>query len=604
LYSISYNPAEKTTGFTLGNGVVETLSYDANTLQMTGVQATNGSTTLMNLSYGFSAAAGTMGTGTIGGATGQLVSVSGTVNGQTESAAYTYDLNRRITSATQTSNGQSAGRGYTWDVFGNRLTETDTIAQAQIQSFTMQQAGGVTTNRIASVNINGTNYSYSYDSNGNILADGTGNTYTYDAENRLVSVSGSVSIQNSYDFQNRRIINTESGNTTHYVWQGNQVLAEMNGTNGAASIDYVLFGAGFIAKIQASGAVSYLLSDGRNERLRVDSSGLVQGVMGTLPFGEDFAESGSQENHHFTTYDRDPLVGLDYAVNRHYGSITGRFLSTDPDGASGRAENPQSWNRYAYAGNDPVNNSDALGLDGSTDNVGYWFNQVFSVLFAAMAGAFDFGPHGELQGTDSGNDNNSQHGAKPTCGMGILGFAGLLDDDELATAQAVFAESSSVATVAGQTDMVAIAFVILNRTWYLNVPGLTDTHGFGPKGATTRQVLGARDPTVQFPEFDASGNLQGGAKKRYDDALASDPSSAECLQMYASYATVYGISLGQLQDPNQSVGGSWYFGQHDYTSPGQECRDCSAGIPLPGTRHYFYTFPYQNYTGGTKSPYE
>jgi len=50
---------------------------------------------------------------------------------------------------------------------------------------------------------------------------------------------------------------------------------------------------------------------------------------------------------------------LDYADQRYYASTMGRFLTVD----SGIADlaNPQSFNRYAYASNDPVNGFDPTG---------------------------------------------------------------------------------------------------------------------------------------------------------------------------------------------------------------------------------------------------
>jgi len=92
----------------------------------------------------------------------------------------------------------------------------------------------------------------------------------------------------------------------------------------------------------------------------VNSTGVVQGAMGTLPFGEDFAESGTQEKHRFTTYDRDSGTGLDYALNRTYAPVTSRFSRVDPEAA--RPSSPQSWNRYAYVAGDPVNSGDPTGL--------------------------------------------------------------------------------------------------------------------------------------------------------------------------------------------------------------------------------------------------
>src|SRR5882757_7632071 len=62
-----------------------------------------------------------------------------------------------------------------------------------------------------------------------------------------------------------------------------------------------------------------------------------------------------------TAYFRDSETGLDYAVNRYHQSGMGRFLSVDPYKASGGPASPASWNRYAYAGGDPVNLYDPTG---------------------------------------------------------------------------------------------------------------------------------------------------------------------------------------------------------------------------------------------------
>jgi RHS repeat-associated protein len=56
------------------------------------------------------------------------------------------------------------------------------------------------------------------------------------------------------------------------------------------------------------------------------------------------------------------LNGLDYANQRYYSSVVGRFLSPDPYGGSMNIANPQSFNRYSYAADDPVNDNDPTGL--------------------------------------------------------------------------------------------------------------------------------------------------------------------------------------------------------------------------------------------------
>lgn len=60
------------------------------------------------------------------------------------------------------------------------------------------------------------------------------------------------------------------------------------------------------------------------------------------------------------------MLGLDYAKNRYSSYTLGRFLTPDPyianNGSSGNPTDPGSWNRYAYAGGDPANFVDPLGL--------------------------------------------------------------------------------------------------------------------------------------------------------------------------------------------------------------------------------------------------
>jgi RHS repeat-associated protein len=350
---IGYNSAEQVTGWTLGNSVVEGFGYDTNRLQMTSQSATRSGTTLLSLNYSYSALAGQNGTGSTAGNAAQLMSVSGTINGAAESAGYSYDLQGRLATSSQTSNGASAQRRYAYDRWGNRTTAWDAVTGGnQIQTVTLQQSGGVPTNQIATVNAVG----FSYDAAGNVTNDGS-HSYTFDAENRVVSIDGGAA-QYSYDHRNWRVKKIASGATTHYVWEGGQVLAEHN-SGGGNLVDYVYAGGKMIAKV-ASGSTQYFISDRLSVRMTVDSSGNVIGRQAHLPFGEDFAESGNQEKHHFTTYERDGESGLDYAVNRYDASNIGRFNQVDP--IRGNMTNPQSLNRYAYVANDPINSTDPQGL--------------------------------------------------------------------------------------------------------------------------------------------------------------------------------------------------------------------------------------------------
>jgi RHS repeat-associated protein len=55
----------------------------------------------------------------------------------------------------------------------------------------------------------------------------------------------------------------------------------------------------------------------------------------------------------------DPDLGLYYLRARYYNSLTGRFLSRDPE--AGKPVDPKTLHKYLYAGGDPVNRIDPSG---------------------------------------------------------------------------------------------------------------------------------------------------------------------------------------------------------------------------------------------------
>lgn len=374
LSSVTYNSIGQMTGDLLGNGVTEGFSYDPNRMQLTSQTATQSGGTqngLMNLAYGYNAQAGQMGAGTMAGNAGQLLLVSGTLGGTTgiggqgqnavESASFTYDNVGRIVTSNQTSNGSSTQRRFAYDRWGNRTGVWDaTNGGNQIQSVVLQQSGGVPTNQITSVTNSGTTLTYSYDAAGNVSNDGVHN-YTYDAENRLVGVAGGTTASYAYDQRNQRYKKTVGSSVTHYVWQSGQVLAEHNGSTGSVITDYIYSGSRMVAKVTGGLLTNYILNDRLSARLTLDTSGNVVGRQAHLPFGEDFAESGTQQKQHFTSYEREGESGTDYAINRQYNQGLGRFMRVDS--MSGSIAVPQSLNRYAYAKNDPINRTDPTGLD-------------------------------------------------------------------------------------------------------------------------------------------------------------------------------------------------------------------------------------------------
>lgn len=78
---------------------------------------------------------------------------------------------------------------------------------------------------------------------------------------------------------------------------------------------------------------------------------------------------GRENLTRFTGKERDTESGNDYFTARYFASSMGRFLSPDPDtGTLIHIMNPQRWNMYAYALNNPLTMTDPTGKDAAAVN--------------------------------------------------------------------------------------------------------------------------------------------------------------------------------------------------------------------------------------------
>ena len=121
-------------------------------------------------------------------------------------------------------------------------------------------------------------------------------------------------------------------------------------------------------------------------RMVLDKTGSLTGVSrhDYLPFGEELsAEVGGRQSapgygafdklrQQFASKERDFETGLNYFGARYYNSTLGRFTGVDPALESARGTSPQSWNRYAYAFNNPLRYIDPLGLWTYSIEYEYW----------------------------------------------------------------------------------------------------------------------------------------------------------------------------------------------------------------------------------------
>jgi RHS repeat-associated protein len=118
-----------------------------------------------------------------------------------------------------------------------------------------------------------------------------------------------------------------------------------------------------------AGGTKYLTTDSLGSpRAITDKDGRVVSRHDYAPYGEELFQGRTGEyqqdsvRQQFTGQERDKESGLDYFDARYYSSTQGRFTSIDPLAASGLPGRPQSWNRYAYVLNNPLNLVDPTGM--------------------------------------------------------------------------------------------------------------------------------------------------------------------------------------------------------------------------------------------------
>jgi RHS repeat-associated protein len=286
---------------------------------------------------------------------GKLLSETDHIAGN--AVSYAYDNHGRIVNAE--SSDAAWGLDYTYDDFGNRTSQTPTKGQGPSHEVQHDPV----TNWMLSDDT-------SYDANGNIVML----PYlrmSYDASNRLIQLDSLSGTENyGYDHQNLRIWKRTAARETFSFYHGTKRIADYSlETDALGNIafrhrqSYIYFGH---RKVQSGGEVVVI---DRLGATRGWSNKHGAGRASYFPFGEKIQASKSDSSSsqdsdlcNFGGYLRND-GGLDYAQQRYYANQIGRFISPDPYGGSAHPKTPDSWNRYSFVNNDPINQVDPSGLD-------------------------------------------------------------------------------------------------------------------------------------------------------------------------------------------------------------------------------------------------
>jgi len=289
---------------------------------------------------------------------------------------YTYDASSQLTAVSHqlTALSQQINKAeYLYNPVGNRTSLTDrrgpqafgydpldrlTSAShpllATPQAFAYDAVGNRTTNGSVTNAANqltaDSNFSYQYDGNGNLtrktlLATGNFTQFTYDPENRLIKVEDFAAGASTpaatstyrYDGLGRRIEKIGNGVTRRYVYDGEDILLEYDGTN-TLQARYT-HGPGIDEPIAVtkSGSTFFYHADGLGTVTDLtDSAGATAKSYSYDAYGNIVDQTGTLEQPYtYTGREFDSETGLYYYRARYYDPRIGRFIQKDPIGMRG-----------------------------------------------------------------------------------------------------------------------------------------------------------------------------------------------------------------------------------------------------------------------------
>lgn len=265
---------------------------------------------------------------------------------QNTGGSYTYDQLGRLSSFVSNT-GTPTTYSYLYDRYGNRYSATP----------------GATVGINKTINIIGT-AGFANDTAGNMTSDSF-HSYQFDAENNLISVDGGTTASYTYDALNQRvrIDNAQGSHEFTYDFAGRRI-GTWDASNNYTFQGQIWWGSNPFAYRDSDGSTYFQQADWvGTQRVLTNYAGSVASLYTSRPWGEAYATTGKDDNiSHYAGLEQSENTGILHAQYRDYNSSLGRWLSPDSYAGSYDWTNPQTFNRFTYAGNQPGFLIDPSGL--------------------------------------------------------------------------------------------------------------------------------------------------------------------------------------------------------------------------------------------------
>lgn len=314
----------------------------------------------------------TAGTTPAGGCTASAASDRGKIQWvkdavDASATVFTYDTKGQVIKAVRTGGADPRTYTYTYDERGNRLSSAKTEGYAAT-ALTFNAANQIT------------NSTYAYDASGNMTKD-IGGTFTYNAAGQMTSHTrpqGTFTYTYAGGSQSELIKQTTTrGNYTYGYGRPNQfglpVVEQVTLDGKTAHLDNDPVTGQPLMLRTAEGVQSLYVYDGiGNPEALVTNQDSTTFAYDYDPYGvpalnDDNGEGDPVNPFQFKGGIHDRSTNWVKFGYRWYSVGTGRFTQRDTLDAP---LDPANANRYTFAGNDPINYSDPLGLAVGCDEIG------------------------------------------------------------------------------------------------------------------------------------------------------------------------------------------------------------------------------------------